>query len=464
MHSEHSVVNGGAGVWGGACRCPDGQVFQVGDNADYCQSLACRGGTSGQCMRDTTGPWVVRKNGMLSGRKVECATQAPLMSLAVKGAGRELGVLHPAATGSRGGTWRRDHADTDLVWLRLDAFKLCLQEHTKWIQEPLCFELNVEHTIDPAASRPVSACSSHPPILWADGLSEFRLDIGPHQLSATIVSLYPPSPPQAPHPPFPPPRPPSPRPRSPPPVGTQLSSRTCDALFASPDSLFHRMWAVEARKQNKPGERTCWDVARDVWSQPQPSSTFFHDIEAGTYCDTDWYAESQRNRGHFRGPEAPALLGLDSFIVRYCGGTGDCDNANANILQLRPLSHAWANGQVEWNMCRNFEWQMCAARGRLHLQRSGKMIFAYEPNKLWLDGSHGSPKFGSCSGYHQSRCRPQSDYANDDVYFLEVCIFNKICRNGDQLFHLSQYEPFFCDYSSESFSQLQSLLVEGPRH
>jgi len=45
-----------SGDWGGACTCPDGQVYQVADNNDYCGSLACIGGIPGECNR-SVGPW-----------------------------------------------------------------------------------------------------------------------------------------------------------------------------------------------------------------------------------------------------------------------------------------------------------------------------------------------------------------------------------------------------------------------
>lgn len=54
----------GIGGWGGSCTCPDGQIYQVGDNGDACNSLACVGGTAGTCNRND-GSW--------SFRKVECA-------------------------------------------------------------------------------------------------------------------------------------------------------------------------------------------------------------------------------------------------------------------------------------------------------------------------------------------------------------------------------------------------------
>merc|ERR1719195_728243 len=56
----------GVGGWGGSCTCPDGSVYQVGDNFDYCDSLACHGGISGTCNR-VHGEW--------SYRKVTCAAR-----------------------------------------------------------------------------------------------------------------------------------------------------------------------------------------------------------------------------------------------------------------------------------------------------------------------------------------------------------------------------------------------------
>jgi len=55
----------GVGGHGGSCKCPSGETFQVGDNYDYCGSLACDGGESDTCNSED-GPW--------SGRKVVCAS------------------------------------------------------------------------------------------------------------------------------------------------------------------------------------------------------------------------------------------------------------------------------------------------------------------------------------------------------------------------------------------------------
>ena len=55
--------------------CPDGQVYQVGDNNDDCSSLACAGGTSGTCNK---------ANGAWSNRMVTCAGGAPLRHFLVE--------------------------------------------------------------------------------------------------------------------------------------------------------------------------------------------------------------------------------------------------------------------------------------------------------------------------------------------------------------------------------------------
>jgi len=51
--TEHSADAGG---WGGDCTCPDGQVYQAGDNNDDGQSLACVGGAAGM-LHKKAGAW-----------------------------------------------------------------------------------------------------------------------------------------------------------------------------------------------------------------------------------------------------------------------------------------------------------------------------------------------------------------------------------------------------------------------
>jgi len=53
---NHYAKTEGIGGWGGWCTCPDGQRYNVGDRHDGCargsSSLACIGGTPGECNRE----------------------------------------------------------------------------------------------------------------------------------------------------------------------------------------------------------------------------------------------------------------------------------------------------------------------------------------------------------------------------------------------------------------------------
>jgi FAD/FMN-containing dehydrogenase len=56
---------------GGTCTCPNGEVYQVGDNGDSCGSLACIGGIAGSCSENNPGG---------AGYQVVCATAPPTTS------------------------------------------------------------------------------------------------------------------------------------------------------------------------------------------------------------------------------------------------------------------------------------------------------------------------------------------------------------------------------------------------
>ena len=47
-------------VAGGSCTCPDGKVYQVGDEGNMCWSVACEGGVQGTC-NEEEGGWSFRK-------------------------------------------------------------------------------------------------------------------------------------------------------------------------------------------------------------------------------------------------------------------------------------------------------------------------------------------------------------------------------------------------------------------
>jgi hypothetical protein len=67
----------GVGSWGGWCTCPDGQRYNVGDQFDGCAngpaSLACFGGTAGECVQT--------HDASRAGMMVTCAPAAPEASI-----------------------------------------------------------------------------------------------------------------------------------------------------------------------------------------------------------------------------------------------------------------------------------------------------------------------------------------------------------------------------------------------
>ena len=56
-----------AGGWGGFCTCPNGNIYEVGDNNDSCGSIACEGGSSSSCSDQISS--------LSSGMKVTCGAE-----------------------------------------------------------------------------------------------------------------------------------------------------------------------------------------------------------------------------------------------------------------------------------------------------------------------------------------------------------------------------------------------------
>lgn len=135
-------------------------------------------------------------------------------------------------------------------------------------------------------------------------------------------------------------------------------------------------------------------------------------------------------------------------------GTGaqECARASRSILEL---------DDGEYNSCMNLEWQVCAARGWLPSQRSPSIVFASAPGKVDVMGSTGQPALHECTGYAPFGC--SAGYATDNIFFLEVCAYSKICENNEELFNLTAGKPFTCKVTPDGIRELATLLVEGNR-
>mmetsp|Transcript_1054 Transcript_1054/g.2772 ORF Transcript_1054/g.2772 Transcript_1054/m.2772 type:complete len:92 (-) Transcript_1054:65-340(-) len=74
----------------------------------------------------------------------------------------------------------------------------------------------------------------------------------------------------------------------------------------------------------------------------------------------------------------------------------------------------------------------------------------------------GPPPLWRCSGFTDKYCDHNEGFANDDIFFFEVCVFSMICNNNDRLFELEVGEDFRCDLSEAKYRRLQRLLQSGP--
>jgi hypothetical protein len=151
----------------------------------------------------------------------------------------------------------------------------------------------------------------------------------------------------------------------------------------------------------------CWEVPRHPRGRDRiSSSSYFAAAFSGRHCDSNWYEGNLlplgdgNTRPRFAEP-APALFGFDETIDGFCwdhtprwwnddqGGydhAKQCVLKNLNILSLYGFS-------TPYNLCRNLEWQLCAAMGKLPGQRSRTILFSLPPNQLDTN-PHGRKPFG----------------------------------------------------------------------
>ena len=297
-----------------------------------------------------------------------------------------------------------------------------------------------------------------------------------------IPSPPPPSPtsPPSPCPPPPAPEPPPPGPPNPPgaalpppepavDMSGPLNGAMCHAMLHDSTHLFRRMWAADAWGKMSEGP-ACWDQVRDRADRSQPSHVYFDEVASGANCYTNWYEGNQGSFGiagrivNFGPKGAPALLGFDESIDRMCqagrgcsGHAGCCVRHGYNILSLY-------GDRVPYNICRNLEWQVCAAKGLLPGQRERDIVFGRAPNSIAPDGSQRGRPLGQCGGWTPQRRPPGGvfGYATEDIFYLEVCLFHHICSNGEELFQLSEGETFVCEFDASAFEELEALLTQTP--
>lgn len=255
--------------------------------------------------------------------------------------------------------------------------------------------------------------------------------------------------------------------------------------MSDPDGRLRTLWGGDPWIVTRRGDLECWD---DNWDDGKwegngdGAERFFRAAAEGSQCDRNWFEGVPGALGKwgptdedgdpkFEHPIAPALLGFDDAIDHYTGNTqggmGHADAAvrkNVNILQL------W--NPATYNVCVNYFWLVCAAKGRLHGQGSNAMRFAVRPRDMniagrvlpGLDGEEPddvTKKFlGGRDSYSLNGCDEADEcYSSQDIFFLEVCVLNTICDNGAELFKLEIGQDFYCQLSDAGMERLKTWIL-----
>ena len=122
-----------------------------------------------------------------------------------------------------------------------------------------------------------------------------------------------------------------------------------------------------------------------------------------------------------------------------------CRSANLNLLRIG-----------NWNMCRNIEWMFCAISGSLapgahgSLNGGGEIIFSLAPKELDVVPFCRGTYFRAMGG----------TYAENDIYYLEVCVLSAICSNRNELFQANRGSLFRCRFDKAGYAKLQQQLLQ----
>ena len=239
-----------------------------------------------------------------------------------------------------------------------------------------------------------------------------------------------------------------------------LSSSTCsspwcaefDGWVEERGGKFMRLWGSEPWVERQPGEQGCW------YDQ---GATFFTDVLNGTGCDRNWMEGAlggATSRPGFAGP-APALLGFDATIWEFCSRAAGQRNLGGFSQEALATRCVLSNNNIlrvirGWSMCQNLQWLLCTATGKLPGQPAdGLFRFATAPSSLTLR------EWERPTSWPCERSCPAGKYAVGDVYFAELAILRKICRNAGALFRVDVGETMRCQVDVAAYHELVAQLL-----
>lgn len=284
----------------------------AGDNVDYCGSLACYGGMSGECVRDATGPW--------ANQRVDCGVPSWVKFEDILNPVEESRSYSSFQTGQTSMLGSDAGWETEAKldeWVSLDlgmAVELVGVAVQKKLDAPehsvTSYEVSFQQTTGgrihhataadggrtfsgPMPSTPkqhmVLAYFKAPvfahiitvkPTSWVgvdSGATTFGLRVGVLVKQRKRYQDIP-----------------------------GLNSEKCDGMLRDPTHLFRRMWAAEAWSKQTPAQPKCWQRDREGFGRrAQPAHKYFDDIVDGSICNTNWFE-----------------VGVD--VLRHTSGLADC--------------------------------------------------------------------------------------------------------------------------------------------
>jgi hypothetical protein len=237
-------------------------------------------------------------------------------------------------------------------------------------------------------------------------------------------------------------------------TSSPLNQSTCSRMFADARHPVHSMFGVAWRKMDP----TCLPQTRaggEGWVRA---------MEKGDMCARNWFQDTSNCSSaslvpNFQVPAAPALFGTDLGIDTRCRwwlrgrethrpgrpprgqGKQNCILAGYNVMAL-------FGSAPRYNMCRNLEWVVCAARGHLHLQH--EIVFNPQPKSVTMSVFHPTEPGAS-----------PSRYPSRVVFVFELCALSLICTNGEQLFEIGKLQPFVCQFREGALIELVHHIEAG---
>jgi hypothetical protein len=168
---------------------------------------------------------------------------------------------------------------------------------------------------------------------------------------------------------------------------TPVNRSICARMFADAGHPVHSMFGMAWVKMGP----TCLPQTR------ADGEGWVRAMEAGDMCSRIWFqgtsnCSSTSYAPNFAARAAPALLGTDPGIDGRCRwwqrddrwhrpirgqGKQNCIHAGFNVLAL-------FGAAPTYNLCRNLEWVVCAARGHLHRQPASQLVFDPPPKEVTM--------------------------------------------------------------------------------